>query len=94
MVRVESRRGAIEVQARVSNVRPGVVFAPFHYGAWDLDALQPADQHRQANELTQTVWDPISKQPIFKTAACRRQPGVDGQWSRTGADHRRVCAGP
>jgi predicted molibdopterin-dependent oxidoreductase YjgC len=71
VVRVESRRGAIEVQARVSNVRPGVVFAPFHYGAWDLDALQPADQHRQANELTQTVWDPISKQPIFKTAACR-----------------------
>ena len=71
VVRVESRRGAIEVQARVSNVRLGVVFAPFHYGAWDLDALQPADQHRQANELTQTVWDPISKQPMFKTAACR-----------------------
>ena len=24
----------------------------------------------QANELTMTVWDPVSKQPYFKTAAC------------------------
>jgi anaerobic selenocysteine-containing dehydrogenase len=55
VVRVESRRGAIVVPARVGNVRPRVVFAPFHYGAWDLDALQPADQHRQANELPRTV---------------------------------------
>jgi len=71
LVRVESRRGSISVQARVGQVRTGVVFAPFHYGAWDLDPLDPADQHRQANELTATVWDPVSKQPLFKTAACR-----------------------
>ena len=29
------RRGAIEVPARVGDVRPGAVFAPFHYGYWD-----------------------------------------------------------
>jgi anaerobic selenocysteine-containing dehydrogenase len=66
IVRVETRRGAIEVAARISDLRSGVVFAPFHYG--DRDASGP---HRQANELTPTQWDPVSKQPIFKTAACR-----------------------
>ena len=71
VVRVESPRGAIEVQARVGQVLEGAVFAPFHYGSWDLDHLAPDQQHRQANELTMTVWDPVSKQPYFKTSACR-----------------------
>jgi hypothetical protein len=48
----------------------GAVFAPFHYGHWDPDNLTDAE-HRLANELTMTVWDPVSKQPTFKTAACR-----------------------
>ena len=51
---------------------PGAVFAPFHYGHWD----RPTGWRRTrgtalANELTMTVWDPVSKQPYFKTAACR-----------------------
>ena len=70
-VRVESPRGAIEVRARVGQVMPGAVFAPFHYGPWDPTDLAPNPAHRQANELTMTVWDPVSKQPYFKTAACR-----------------------
>lgn len=74
LVRVESPRGAIEVRARVGTVRPGAVFAPFHYGTWDLDGVAPGEGHRQANELTMTVWDPVSKQPCFKTAACRVVP--------------------
>jgi hypothetical protein len=57
----------------------GAVFAPFHYGSWDLDAVQPGEQRRQANELTMTVWDPVSKQPYFKTAACRVTKVRDGQ---------------
>jgi len=70
-VRVESPRGAIEVRARVGAVMPGAVFAPFHYGRWDpTGAAEDADS-RQANELTMTIWDPVSKQPYFKTAACR-----------------------
>lgn len=70
-VRVESPRGAIEVQARVGQVMTGAVFAPFHYGSWDPDGATPDGQSRQANELTMTVWDPVSKQPYFKTCACR-----------------------
>lgn len=78
VVRVESPRGAIEVQARVGAVMPGAVFAPFHYGSWDLDGVSPGEQSRQANELTMTVWDPVSKQPYFKTAACRVTKIRDG----------------
>ena len=70
-VRVESPRGAIEVTARIGQVREGCVFAPFHYGTWDLDTLDPTPAPRQANELTMTIWDPVSKQPTFKTATCR-----------------------
>jgi len=66
-VRIESPRGAIEAPARLTDVRAGVVFVPFHYGYWDADARQP----RAANELTITAWDPVSHQPIFKVAAVR-----------------------
>jgi anaerobic selenocysteine-containing dehydrogenase len=59
-VRVTSRRGHIEAPARISRVRPGVVFAPWHYGSEHTTA---------ANELTITAWDPVSKQPEFKVAA-------------------------
>lgn len=78
VVRVESPRGAIEVRARIGQVMQGAVFAPFHYGSWDLDTLDPGSQSRQANELTMTVWDPVSKQPYFKTAACRISKVRDG----------------
>ena len=78
LVRVESPRGQIEVRARVGLVREGTVFAPFHYGSWDLDALYPGSQTRQANELTMTIWDAVSKQPYVKTAACRVTKVRDG----------------
>ena len=36
LVRVTSRRGRIEVPARISDIRSGTIFAPFHYGYWDV----------------------------------------------------------
>jgi len=78
VVRVESPRGAIEVKARVGAVTPGAVFAPFHYGTWDLEELAADALTGEANELTMTVWDPVSKQPYFKTAACRVVKVRDG----------------
>jgi anaerobic selenocysteine-containing dehydrogenase len=66
MVEVVSRRGRIQVAARVGGILEGHVFVPFHYGTWD-DASRP----RAANELTITGWDPVSKQPHFKFAAVR-----------------------
>lgn len=68
IVRVESTRGYIEAPARVSGIRDGVVFAPFHYGYFDVES----GEHTQAaNELTVSDWDPVSKQPVFKTAAVK-----------------------
>jgi anaerobic selenocysteine-containing dehydrogenase len=71
VLRIESKRGWLEAPARVCPGREGVVFVPFHYGYWDTGDGTPDDGHRAANELTITAWDPVSKQPVFKTAAVR-----------------------
>ena len=71
-VRVETPRGTLEAKARISGIREGVVFAPFHYGYFDTpEGDSPNGHPRAANELTITDWDPVSKQPIFKVAAAR-----------------------
>jgi len=81
LVRVESPRGAVNARARVSGVREGTVFVPFHYGYWDGDR-EPGGA-RAANELTITAWDPVSKQPLFKVAAVavRKLGDANGQRS-------------
>jgi predicted molibdopterin-dependent oxidoreductase YjgC len=60
MVRVSSKRGAIDLKAAVSR-RPakGMVFIPFHY------------REAAANVLTNTALDPISKIPELKACAVR-----------------------
>jgi formate dehydrogenase alpha subunit len=59
-VRVISRRGRIELIARVtSRIRPGLVFIPFHFA------------EAAANVLTHAALDPISKIPEYKVCAVR-----------------------
>jgi anaerobic selenocysteine-containing dehydrogenase len=71
LAEVRTARGAVRARARVGGIRPGVVFLPFHYGYWDTpEGWRPGEHGRAANELTRTDWDPASKQPLFKTAAC------------------------
>ncbi len=70
IVRVESRRGELTAPVRVSDIRDGSIFAPFHYGYWD-EGGSPEGRYRAANELTVTEWDPVSKQPVLKNAAVR-----------------------
>ncbi|MGY1698416.1 molybdopterin dinucleotide binding domain-containing protein [Geodermatophilus sp. SYSU D00766] len=60
LLEVCTARGRVEARLRVSGIRPGVLFLPFHYGWWDSP-----DGQRAANELTPTDWDRVSKQPIF-----------------------------
>jgi ferredoxin-nitrate reductase len=72
IVRVESPRGAVEAPVRISRIREGAVFVPFHYGYWDdTEELESNAHQRAANELTMTIWDPVSKQPLFKSGAVR-----------------------
>ena len=71
LAQVTTPRGSVQAHVRVSGIRDGVVFLPFHYGYWDrAGGHEPDGEGRAANELTLTDWDPASKQPLFKTAAC------------------------
>jgi ferredoxin-nitrate reductase len=64
LVEVRSRRGRVVVPSRFGGIEPGVVFLPFHYGDEGDD-----DTPTEANRLTITGWDAVSKQPFFKYAA-------------------------
>ena len=58
LVEVSSRRGQLEAVAFVTGtVAPGQVFIPMHYVA--------------TNELTFPAFDPLSRQPAYKSAAVR-----------------------
>jgi anaerobic selenocysteine-containing dehydrogenase len=75
VLRLENARGTVEAPVRLTEIRPGTVFVPFHYGYWDRGAAEAdGGSPRAANELTITAWDPISKQPLFKVAAVRATP--------------------
>jgi ferredoxin-nitrate reductase len=80
LVAIESPRGRIEAPARLTGIREGVVFVPFHYGYWDEpEGSEPNGRARAANELTITRWDPVSKQPLFKVAAVRVEKIADAE---------------
>ncbi|MDP5181784.1 nitrate reductase [Blastococcus sp. BMG 814] len=82
VLEVTTPRGRVRARLRISGVRPGVLFLPFHYGYWDTEkGSQPKKKEagRAANELTVTDWDPVSKQPIFKTAAAQVERVASGK---------------
>ena len=83
LLRISTPRGQVEAPLRISGIRPGVVFLPFHYGYWDtpLGYKPELVNGRAANELTITDWDPVSKQPLFKSAAAKveRMRLTDGE---------------
>ncbi|KAE8137849.1 hypothetical protein BDV38DRAFT_271133 [Aspergillus pseudotamarii] len=67
MVVVRSRRGSVELPVRIGEINEGHVLIPFHFGYFDSKDLRA----RAANELTVDEWDPVSKQPMFKSGAVR-----------------------
>lgn len=61
---VRSRRGEIRVPCRIDgNMKPGSAFLPMHWGKILYNDLQ------RANNLTNALLDPISKEPDFKFCA-------------------------
>jgi assimilatory nitrate reductase catalytic subunit len=60
-VNVLSRRGVVEgVELRVTSiVAAGQIFMPFHFAEWN------------SNRLTQSAYDPISREPNYKQCAVR-----------------------
>ncbi|MER6844752.1 molybdopterin oxidoreductase family protein [Streptomyces platensis] len=74
LVEAATPRGSLRGRLRITHIRDGMLFVPFHYGYWDTpQGSGPAgdDGGRAANETIVTDWDPVSKQPVFKTAAAR-----------------------
>lgn len=60
-VRVSSRRGAIELAARVTErAQPGTVFIPFHFGEAAANVLTPGEP-----------LDPVARMPALKACAVR-----------------------
>ena len=75
LVEVRSRRGRIVAPVRLTGDRARAPSSrPFHYGYWDAPEGAEERHPTAANELTITEWDPVSKQPIFKTG---RRSGVE-----------------
>ena len=53
LAEVETPRGSVRARVRISGIRNGVLFLPFHYGYWDTDGgSRPArdEEGRAANE--------------------------------------------
>ena len=63
-MRVSNARGEVRVRATVTtDIRPGVVFLPMHWGKIH------GSTYARANNLTPNLVDPISKEPDFKLSA-------------------------
>ena len=61
LVVVTSKNGTVRVKAKVSDsIREGVLFLPMHWGK------QLENDLNRTNNLTNTVVDPVSKEPDFK----------------------------
>ncbi|RXG14285.1 ferredoxin-nitrate reductase [Leeuwenhoekiella aestuarii] len=66
IVEVSSENGSVRVKATLTdNVRKGVVFLPMHWGK------KLGQNLNRANNLTQNMVDPQSKEPDFKFTAVR-----------------------
>jgi predicted molibdopterin-dependent oxidoreductase YjgC len=65
-VDIVSRRGRVQsVELRVTEtVAPGQLFTPFHY----FEA--------NANQVTQSAFDPVSREPNYKQSAVRIEPAT------------------
>jgi formate dehydrogenase alpha subunit len=67
MLKLSTRRGKVEVAARVTaQVRPGNLYMPFHFS------------EAPANMLTNPVFDPIAKIPEYKVCAASVQKAING----------------
>jgi ferredoxin-nitrate reductase len=69
LVEVRGRRGKVRVKAQLTeDVRPGLCFLPMHWGKM-LTSDQATSNQVRANNLTNALIDPRSKEPDFKFSA-------------------------
>jgi ferredoxin-nitrate reductase len=90
LVRVRSRRGRAVLRARFADtVSPGVAFAPFHWGALNLQPGRGA-----LNAVVTRAIDPTSKQAELKATAVRVEPLRTGERDAVGTARPRAAVRP
>ncbi|WP_461150437.1 molybdopterin-dependent oxidoreductase [Spirosoma pulveris] len=74
LIEVHGRRGKVRVKAQLTDdVRPGLCFLPMHWGK--VLAGKPGESNlNRANNLTNALVDPRSKEPDFKFTAVEVVP--------------------
>ena len=66
IVEIHNHRGSVKVKAQLNfDIKEGVVFLPMHWGKIE------GNDFGRANNLTNTLIDPISKEPDFKFSAVK-----------------------
>lgn len=71
-VLVKSRRGELQLPAKIGEIAQGNVFIPFHFGSFDQDTSTGQKvRSRTANDLTESAWDFVSK---WVLRVCVRHP--------------------
>ena len=74
LVEIRGRRGEVRVKAQLtSDVRPGLCFMPMHWGKMPVGTPVNCNLNR-ANNLTNSLVDPRSKEPDFKFSAVEVVP--------------------
>ena len=74
LVEVHGRRGEVRVKAQLTDdVRPGLCFLPMHWGKV-LSGKSEESNLNRANNLTNALVDPRSKEPDFKFSAVEVVP--------------------
>jgi ferredoxin-nitrate reductase len=74
VVLVQGRRGEAQVKVKASeDIRPGVCFMPMHFGKIMKKAFG------RVNNITNSLYDPKSKEPDFKFSAIEVKPYVKGK---------------
>lgn len=74
LVEVRGRRGEVRVKAQLTeDVRPGLCFLPMHWGKVMAGSSVGSNLNR-ANNLTNALVDPRSKEPDFKFSAVEVSP--------------------
>ncbi|WP_278255424.1 molybdopterin dinucleotide binding domain-containing protein [Nocardioides convexus] len=95
LLHITTPRGAVTARLRVSGIRPGVLFLPFHYGYWDTAAgHEPDGQGRAANEPDPDRLGPGLQAADLQDRGGSRHPDRRcGRHAGAGAHDHRVATG-
>ncbi len=80
MLTIKNARGEVRVAAKItSDIRPGVLFLPMHWGRQLVRHTRAGTDSARANNLTSPRLDPVSREPDLKLAAVQAEKWIPGK---------------